>query len=209
MLKLSPRLATKKIKMFTEKKFNIPKLKGLSEKTIEEHLKLYAGYVLNANLILKKTAEMRKAGGETTYAISEMERRFSFEYNGMRNHEIYFSLLENGPKPIEETTTLREKIAKDFGSVEKWLEEFKSLSGKRGIGWAILYYDKKENVLLNSWVDEQHFGQLQDCVPIIALDMWEHSFVADYQPSGKKQYIEDFFENLNFKTAEDFLTENS
>jgi Fe-Mn family superoxide dismutase len=51
-------------------------------------------------------------------------------------------------------------------------------------------------------VDEQHLGQLQGCKPILALDMWEHSFVADYQPSGKKQYVEDFFENLNWSVIE-------
>jgi Fe-Mn family superoxide dismutase len=56
---------------------------------------------------------------------------------------------------------------------------------------------------LNTWVDEQHLGQLQGCTPLLALDMWEHSFVADYQPSGKKQYIEDFFANLNWEKIEE------
>ena len=41
---------------FEEKKFEIPKLKGISEKTIEEHLKLYAGYVKNINLILENNS---------------------------------------------------------------------------------------------------------------------------------------------------------
>ena len=66
----------------------------------------------------------------------------------------------------------------------------------------MLYYDKKERRLLNAWVDEQHLGQLQDCTLILGLDMWEHSFVADYQPSGKKNYVEDFFANLNWKVIE-------
>jgi superoxide dismutase len=44
--------------------------------------------------------------------------------------------------------------------------------------------------------------QLQDCSLVLGLDMWEHSFVADYQPSGKKKYVEDFFANLNWKTIE-------
>ncbi|MEJ0001623.1 MAG: hypothetical protein WDN09_00305 [bacterium] len=39
---------------FQEKKFDIPELKGISAKNIEEHLKLYAGYVKNANTILEK-----------------------------------------------------------------------------------------------------------------------------------------------------------
>jgi Fe-Mn family superoxide dismutase len=77
----------------------------------------------------------------------------------------------------------------------------------RGIGWAILYWDKESGQLIATWVDEQHLGQLQGCTPIIALDMWEHSYVADYQPSGKKQYVEDFFSNLNWsKVEKNFLS---
>lgn len=190
------------MKKFEEKQFNIPKLKGISEKNIEEHLKLYAGYVKNANLALEKIEEMSLDTEKNAYAISETQRRFSFEYNGVRNHEIYFESLSGGPKNLEETSELKKIIAENFGSFEKWLAYFKSLTITRGIGWAILYWDRKDQRLLNAWVDEQHLGQLQDCSPILALDMWEHAFVADYQPSGKKQYIEDFFENLNWQVIE-------
>ena len=77
------------------------------------------------------------------------------------------------------------------------------LIDRDGIGWAMLYYDRTDGRLLNAWIDEQHLGQLQDCALILGLDMWEHSFVADYQPSGKKQYVDDFFENLNWKVVEE------
>jgi len=45
------------MKKFEEKKYDIPELKGISKKTIEEHLKLYSGYVKNANLVLSKIEE--------------------------------------------------------------------------------------------------------------------------------------------------------
>ena len=77
----------------------------------------------------------------------------------------------------------------------------------RGIGWAVLWYDKKDDKLLASWVDEQHLAGFSGCVPILALDMWEHSYVADYQPSGKKKYVEDYFTNLNWKNIERNFTE--
>ena len=88
-------------------------------------------------------------------------------------------------------------------SLEIFLMGFKNIAMTRGVGWAVLWYDKKDNRLLASWVDEQHLGQLNGATPILMLDMWEHAFVADYQPSGKKQYIEDFFENLNWKIIEE------
>jgi len=167
-------------KQFEEKKFDIPELKGISTKTIEEHLKLYAGYVKNANDIL---------------ATGQYDRRFPFEFNGMRNHELYFSHFEGGHQPLSPDSPI---IQAGFD-----LEKFKTLALTRGVGWAMLVWDPASKQLLNNWVDEQHLGQLSSCIPILALDMWEHSYVADYQPSGKKNYVEDFFENLNWQTCEE------
>lgn len=168
------------MKTFEERTFNIPKLKGISEKTIDEHLKLYAGYVKNVNDLL---------------AEGDYNRRFPFEWNGMRNHEVYFSQFEGGSTSLTVNGPL---IQAGFD-----LEKFKALALTRGVGWAMLYYDRASGQLIQSWVDEQHLGQLQGCTPILALDMWEHSYVADYQPSGKKQYIEDFFANLNWNKIEE------
>ncbi|MFA6404823.1 MAG: Fe-Mn family superoxide dismutase [Candidatus Paceibacterota bacterium] len=175
---------------FNEKKFSIPVLKGISTKNIEEHLKLYAGYVKNANLILEKTGD------------NELQRRFAFEFDGMRNHEYYFTQFEGGSTPFNSNSPLVKTIAQEWNSFENWLTQFKSLALTRGIGWAFLYYDPHTKRLFNQWVDEQHIGHLTGLSPIIALDMWEHAYVADYQPSGKKQYVDDFFENLNWEVVE-------
>ena len=111
---------------FKEKKFNVGELKGVSAKTIEEHLKLYAGYVKNSNLIGEKLAEMWKDGAEKhQYEASEIVRRFSFEYNGMRNHEIYFDSLSDGAVPLSEDSSLKKKIEENQGSFDGWLTIFK------------------------------------------------------------------------------------
>ena len=188
---------------FEEKKFNIPKLKGISEKNIEEHLKLYAGYVKHSNLVQDKIVELMTDSEKNAYALGEVQRRFGFEYNGMRNHEVYFESLSGAPSELSKEGELYKSIVYLWGSFDAWLAQFKAIAMTRGIGWAMLYLDRKEHRLLNTWVDEQHLGQLQDCTLVLGLDMWEHSFVADYQPSGKKQYVEDFFENLNWQKVEE------
>lgn len=195
------------MKPFEEKKFNIPELIGISTKTIEEHLKLYSGYVKNTNTVPEKisslSAEQFGKGADNSYVISELFRRFSFEWNGMRNHEVYFDSLSDGPKALDPESALAKKIVETCQSLEILLMGFKAMALTRGIGWAMLWYDKTSDRLLASWVDEQHLGQLQGASPILALDMWEHSYVADYQPSGKKQYVEDFFANLNWSKIEE------
>ena len=188
---------------YEEKKFNIPELKGISKKAVEEHLKLYAGYVKNTNNVFMQTAELAKNPG-TAYASSETQRRLGVEFDGMRNHEYYFALFEGGAKPLSEKSPLKIAIEKEFGSFENWLNAFKTLAMTRGPGWAILYKDGDR--LLNSWVDEHHLGQLTGLSPVIALDMWEHAYMIDYVPADKKKYIEAFFENINWEVAEKFFS---
>lgn len=187
--------------MYQPKQFNIPELKGISQKNIEEHLKLYEGYVKHTNLILSKIAEIG-SDENRAYELSETQRRFGFEFDGMKNHELYFSSLEGGSQNLSSDSVLKSAIEKEWGSFEAWLTRFKTIAKTRGIGWAILFYDKSADKLLNAWVDEQHLGHLTGMVPVLALDMWEHSFVGDYWPSGKPQYIEDFFANLNWTVVE-------
>ncbi len=190
---------------FTEKTFAIPTLKGISAKTIEEHLKLYSGYVKNTNAVIEKISDLSRDGDKNIYMIGELFRRFSFEYNGMRNHEVYFDSLSGGPANLNPESALSKLLVETCGSLEIFLYGFKNIAMTRGIGWAVMWYDRKEKKLLASWVDEQHLGQLNGCEMILALDMWEHSYVADYAPSGKKQYIEDFLANLNWSKIEENL----
>ncbi len=189
--------------MYQEQKFNLLEIKGISAKNIDEHLKLYAGYVKNTNMILEKITELSKDETANAYVLGELQRRFAFEFCGMRNHEYYFKSLENGSAPLSTDNTLEKAISAEWGSFENWLARFKAVALTRGIGWAILYLDNNQNKLVNAWVDEQHLGQLTGLSPILMLDMWEHAYVYDHPTSEKKKYIEAFFENLNWQTIEE------
>lgn len=189
--------------MYTENTFTIPSFARLTESTVEEHKKLYTGYVKNANLVLEKLASY-KGDESKAYETAELYRQFSFEFNGMRNHECYFALLA-GKSELGNDSVLLAAISAQWGDMQTFKDAFLTLALTRGIGWAMLSYDKTAKNLVMHWVDEQHLGQLQGTTAIIALDMWEHSYVADYQPSGKKQYVVDFIENMNWALAEAFF----
>lgn len=180
---------------YEAKTFDIPELKGISNQSIDEHLKLYAGYVKNVNHIREELDNVTD-----TYARSEMQRRLGFEFGGMRNHEYYFSQFEGGATELADGT-LKEKIEDQWGSVEKFMEHFKEVAMTRGVGWAMLYIDRANNQLVTTWVDEQHFGQLADLDIVLGLDMWEHSYMLDYPPSEKSKYVDAFFANLNWETV--------
>lgn len=180
--------------------FNIPELTGISVDTINNHLNLYQGYVKHVNLIQEKISAFSDDLTNNAFAIAEMQRRLGFEFGGMRNHEYYFSQLEGGATTLPEGT-LKQKIESEWGSFEAWLEGFKRIAMTRGIGWAMLYHDSHTNQLVQAWVDEQHIGQLADLNIILALDMWEHSYMRDYVSADKTKYIEAFFANLNWEVV--------
>jgi Fe-Mn family superoxide dismutase len=191
------------MKPYTAHEFHIGNLTGISTKTIEEHIKLYQGYVKNANLILEKIGEYMADSEKNAYVIGELQRRFAFEFCGMRNHEYYFHSLEGGPKSLPENSLLRAAIEAQAPSFDAWFAGFKALALTRGIGWAILGWDKETKQLTHSWVDEQHLGHLTGLQPVLMLDMWEHSYLMDYTPGDKKKYVEAFFENLNWEVVEE------
>lgn len=189
------------MKHYEPKTFTIPQLKGISAKNIEEHTKLYQGYVKHTNLIIDKITEYTATPELTekyTYELGELQRRFSFEYNGMKNHEYYFQQLEDNASALDPESLLMKKIIESFGSFDGFIARMKMIAMTRGIGWAILYRDLDTDQLVTAWVDEQHLGQLNSAQFIFGIDMWEHAFVADYQPSGKKQYVEDYLDQVNW-----------
>jgi len=185
-----------------EIKFNIPELKEISRKNVEEHLKLYAGYVKNTNFIVEKIAELMEDPEKNSFIIGELHRRIGFEFNGMRNHEYYFKSLEGGSKPLPNNSQFKKAVEKQAPSFEAAMEGFKTLAMTRGIGWAVLYWDKKTNQFIGTWIDEHQMGQLNGLPWVMGIDMFEHAYVYDYPTSEKKKYVEAFFNNLNWEVVE-------
>ena len=67
-----------------------------------------------------------------------------------------------------------------FGNYETWVNGFKATGAMRGIGWAVLYYDKQADKLYNVWINEHDTGHFAGCVPILIMDVFEHAFMIDY-----------------------------
>lgn len=188
---------------YEEKKFVLPDLQGLSAKQLETHLKLYAGYITHVNLIRKNIRELEAVDKEkNAYLVSELRRRFSFEFNGMRMHEYYFEQFENGATSESSDGALVAALSEKYGDFQKWKEHFIAVAMSRGIGWAILYWDARGKTPHSVWVGDHELGTLAGLPVIIALDMWEHAYMMDYTPAEKKKYIDAFFANLNWDTVE-------
>jgi Fe-Mn family superoxide dismutase len=173
---------------------------GFSDMLLKNHFTLYQGYVTNINKLDEILAAMENEGKFSTPEYAELNRRFGWEFNGMRLHEIYFWNLLKGGKPLDRNSELYGKIVQEFGSFEHWEKDFRSMGAMRGIGWVVLYYDQKADRLFNVWINEHDVGHLTGCVPILVMDVFEHAYMLDYGLK-KADYIEVFFRNLDWKTC--------
>jgi superoxide dismutase, Fe-Mn family len=170
---------------------------GMSDALLNNHFTLYQGYVKNTNALLEKykTAE----AGSPEFA--ELHRRFGWEWNGMRLHELYFGNMTKGGSALSEQG-LKQKMDETWGSVENWQKEFVALGAMRGIGWVILAHDKSSGKLFNVWINEHDAGHLAGAVPLLVMDVFEHAFMLDYGIK-RADYISAFMSSIDWHAVEE------
>jgi Fe-Mn family superoxide dismutase len=177
-------------------KFN-KDLPGLTLKMLNEHFKLYEGYVKKTNEIQAKleSADKSEANGVFSY-IGELKRQETFAVNGMKLHEVYFGHLGGDGQPKGELVKM---IERDFGSLESWKLDMIA-TGLAARGWAVLAFDFKDNQLHNYGADAHNIGAVWGAIPLIVLDVYEHAYFMDYG-INRKDYINSFFANLDWDFA--------
>jgi len=182
-------------------------LDGISKRTMEEHYKLYQGYVNKYNEITTKldalTTDDYKAANPTYSLVRELKVELARAVGGVKNHELYFNHL--GGKGGAPGAALKAQIEKDCGSFDKWLADFKA-TGVAARGWAFLAWDREYGRLFNMIGDEQFSFPVWNAVPILAMDVFEHAFFIDFG-AAKAAYIEKFLANLDWSDVEKHFTE--
>jgi superoxide dismutase, Fe-Mn family len=184
---------------FEAKKFRAfeIELSGISKKTMEEHYKLYQGYVTKSNEILDRLTsggvDLTKANA-TFSEVRELKVELSRALGGVKNHEIYFEHL--GGKGGRPTGKLLALIEKTYKSFDAWQADLKA-TGISARGWAWLAYDWDAGSVFNFIGDEQNTYPIWNATPLVALDCFEHAYFIDYG-TGKAAYIDTFFKNLDW-----------
>ena len=184
--------------MYTAKNFDaLLGTAGFSDTLLKNHFGLYEGYVKNTNTLIEKLDGMAKEGKFGTPEYNELKRRFGWEYNGMRLHELYFGNMIKGGVKAPEHSPLCDKIALQWGSCELWAKDFKATGAMRGIGWAVLAHDKESDRFFNVWINEHDVGHLAGATPILVMDVFEHAFMLDYGVK-RADYIEAFWKAIDW-----------
>jgi Fe-Mn family superoxide dismutase len=179
--------------------FDPKKIKGLSEKLLTSHHENnYSGAVKRLNAITEQLAglDYAKAPG---FLINGLKREELIAANSMILHELYFAGLgeESRPGPA-----LADAINRDFGSFDRWWTEFAAMGRAEGggSGWVILTWNAHDKRLLNNWAAD-HATTLAAGQPILALDMYEHSYHMDFGAKAG-DYVEAFMQAIRWANAD-------
>ena len=187
---------------YTNKNYeHILGLPGFGDTLLKNHFTLYQGYVTNTNKLMKIISDMIKEGKQATPEFAEIKRRFGWEFNGMRLHELYFENMTKNASQISKSSKIYQLIEKNFGNYENFEKEFKATGVMRGIGWVIVYHDKQNDNLFIEWVNEHEAGHLSTATPLLIMDVFEHAFMIEY---GLKRadYIESFVKAIDWNIVE-------
>jgi len=180
--------------------FDPAKLDGLSERLIRSHWENnYVGSVKTLNLIEGRLAAALADPDMPPVVYGGLKREELHRRGSVVLHEIYFEGLGgNG----QAAGPIREALNAAFGSYETWEAEFRrtgmSLAG--GSGWCILAYNLHTRSLHNHWAWDHMHGPISG-VPLLALDMYEHSFHMDYGTAAAK-YVDAFFRNIDWEVVD-------
>jgi superoxide dismutase, Fe-Mn family len=170
---------------------------GWSSALLEMHFSLYQGYVKNTNLLIEEIEDLNKMGGNRTFDYGAIKRCFSWEFDGMRLHELYFEAFTKDSNKGEIDESLAKQLKKDFGSVEAWKQDFIATGLIRGIGWVVLYKDPIIGKLYNVWVNEHDVGNLVLGEPLLILDVFEHAYITQFG-LDRTGYIDLFFKSISW-----------
>jgi superoxide dismutase, Fe-Mn family len=183
--------------ILTSLPYSYEELEGVISKKIVElhHDKHQAAYVNGANAALEKLEKSRK--GEMEINTREVLRDWSFNYNGVKLHELFWlgmrkMSLEN--KPNEK---LMKKIEKNFGSFEAFKKEFTAAATTvEGSGWAVLWKDNEDNLMIGQ-IEKHNLLGLNGWEPILVLDVWEHAYYLDYL-NNRAEFVEKWWQVVNW-----------
>ncbi|MCS7063423.1 MAG: Fe-Mn family superoxide dismutase [Methylacidiphilales bacterium] len=186
----------------------LAKVKGktgkISDKTHEEHMKLYTGYVNKTNAILE---ELEKIGApdptnpamanQIFSTLRSLKVDFTFAYGGLINHEIYFDILGGDGKP---SGKILELINESFGSFDNYKKDLKA-TGIAARGWVWTGLDHTSGRLFNYIGDAQNTFPVWGVTPLLALDVYEHAYYADFY-TARAAYIDEFINYIDWAAVE-------
>lgn len=156
----------------------------------------YLIYIDKVNLISENYTWLK---GSSIENIIQIARLYGDLYNNaaqVYNHELFFEQFTVTPEYLDITSI------KDFlETKELTLEEFKKAIVNKsqelfGSGYLWVYLDEDKTLKIDIGVNAENLVRRKKCVPLIVIDLWEHSYYLKYRE--RALYVLDVIDNINW-----------
>lgn len=168
----------------------------ISKETLEyHHGKHHKTYIDNLNKLIQGTEYEKMSLEEIVKAVVGKPDKVAIFNNAAQswNHEFFWNIMKKngGGKPTGE---ILKKIEQNFGSYEKFREEFKNVAVSQfGSGWVWLI--EKDGKLAIVKTPNADTPIAQGLKPIIVIDVWEHAYYIDYR-NRRADFIDAYLDHL-------------
>lgn len=179
--------------------FDPAKLTGLSEKMLRSHWQNnYGGSVKALNTVKQRLLQALGEKDLPPFVYNDLKREHLMRTGSVVLHELYFENLGGAGGADADT---RRRIAAAFGDFDTWETEFRRIAAGLGggSGWVLLGYNRHTALIENYWLADHLHGPA-DTVPLLVMDMYEHSYQIDYGAAAAR-YIDAFFQNIRWEAV--------
>lgn len=177
------------------KKYDFSKVKGISRNQLEQHYKLYEGYVHNLNKIMETLQKKEALTTGTTYSESRsLALGETYALNGTKLHELYFENI--CALQIQPLGLAYKWILRDYGSYEQWQKKFTAFALSVR-GWVVFTFDPIDGRTHIIGQDAHDQGSIINATPLLILDVYEHAYMIQFG-IDRKAYIDVFYQNIDW-----------
>ena len=183
-------------------KFNL-KTELLSEKTKKAHQELLEGYVETLNKVSAKIDGVDKSSANLNHSdFRNLKIDETYNHNAAFLHGMYFENISDLNSQITVDSLTYMKLARDFGTFDKWQEDFVACCLSARNGWAVTFYNPNLKRYMNTVIDLHSQNVMISMLPVIVMDCWEHSYYRDYL-KDRKTYVYGMMKELDWSVIED------
>ena len=174
----------------------------LSTANKNAHLDLYKNYIETFNRVSAELdAANRSEVSKNHSNFRSLKIDETFNMNAAYLHELYFANISDLHSEIAMDSLAYMRLARDFGTFDDWQKDFIACCSSSRNGWACTVYNTWLQSYHNCVIDLHSDNVPVGVIPIIVIDMWEHSYYRDYL-NNSKTYVVAMMKQLNWKVIE-------
>lgn len=183
------------------KKFNL-NTESCSKSVLATHEELFKEYTESLNKVSASLDGVdREKANSNSSEFRSLKLDESFLINASFLHALYFENIGDLQSKITIDSIAYMRLQRDFGTFDEWQKDFVACAMAARNGWVLTSYNIFLKRYMNTMVDSHNFNIPVGCIPIIAIDVWEHSYFKDFL-KNKKEYVYKTMKELNWSVIE-------